>query len=103
LGGLCNPAFQVRKNLVHFWFLLVLRPGHDMSSAFVKEGEARHLKDVAPNLGALLFFLRIENNGTVIRDEKNYLSQRHGREVYEMSDGLTYALNDAGQWFIILD
>jgi hypothetical protein len=27
-----------------------------MSSAFVKEGEARHLKDVAPNIGALLFF-----------------------------------------------
>lgn len=43
-----------------------------MSSAFVKEGEAGHLKDVAPNLGALLFFLRVENNGTVIRDEKSY-------------------------------
>jgi hypothetical protein len=42
-----------------------------MSSAFVKEGEARHPIEVAPNLGALLFFLRVENNGTVIRDEKS--------------------------------
>lgn len=74
-----------------------------MSSAFVKEGEARHLKNVAPNLGALLLFLRIENNGTVIRDEKMYFSEKHGRDVYEMSDGLIYAINDDNQWYIILD
>ena len=74
-----------------------------MSSAFVKEGEAGRLKDVAPALGALLFYLRVENNGTVIRDEKNYFSEKHGREVYQMSDGLTYALDDTQHWFIILD
>ena len=74
-----------------------------MSSAFVKEGEARHLKDVEPELGALLFFLRMENNGTVIRDERSYFSEKHGRDVYEMSDGLTYALDDTQHWFIILD
>ena len=51
-----------------------------MSSAFVKEGEAKHLKDVAPNLGALLFFLRVENNG--------------------MSDWLSYALDDENYWYI---
>ncbi|MDP9078962.1 MAG: hypothetical protein M3O71_16160 [Bacteroidota bacterium] len=74
-----------------------------MSSAFVREGEQGQLKDVAPNIGALLFFLRVENNGTVIRDEKNYLSEKHGREVYGMSDGLTYALDDEQHWYIILD
>jgi hypothetical protein len=74
-----------------------------MSSAFVKEGEAGQLKDVAPSLGALLFFLRVENNGTVIRDEKNYFSEKYGREVYQMSDGLSYALDDAQHWFTILD
>lgn len=74
-----------------------------MSSAFMKEGEARHLKEVAPTLGALLFYLRVENNGTVIRDEKNYFSEKYGREVYEMSDGLIYALDDEEHWFIILD
>ena len=74
-----------------------------MSSAFVKEGEARHLKDVAPDLGSLLFFLRLENNGTVIRDEKNYFSEKHGREIWEISDGLTYALDDERHWYIILE
>lgn len=74
-----------------------------MSSAFVKEEEARHLKDVAPNIGALLFFLRVENSGTIIRDEKIYFSQKHGRDVYEMSDGLAYALDDDNHWYIILD
>ncbi|MEO3405699.1 hypothetical protein AAFN85_17435 [Mucilaginibacter sp. CAU 1740] len=74
-----------------------------MSSAFIKEGEARHLKDVAPNLGALLLFLRIENNGTVIRDEKIYHNEKYGRDIYEMSDGLVYALNNDNQWYIILD
>lgn len=74
-----------------------------MSSAFVKEGEARHLKDVAPNLGALLFFLRVENNGTIIRDERSYFSKEHRRDAYEMSDGLTYALDDENHWYIILD
>lgn len=74
-----------------------------MSSAFLKEGESGQLKDVAPNFGALLFFLRMENGGTVTRDLKNYYSDKHGRDVYEMSDGLTYALNDEGRWAIILD
>ena len=74
-----------------------------MSSAFVKEGEAGHLKDVTSTLGALLFYLRIENNGTVIRDERIYFSEKHGREIYEMSDGLIYALDDTQHWFIILD
>ena len=74
-----------------------------MSSAFVKEGESGQLKDVAPTIGALLFYLRVENDGTPIRDEKSYFDQKHGRDVYEMSDGLKYALNDQQQWYIILD
>lgn len=74
-----------------------------MSSAFLKEGESGQLKDVAPNFGALLFFLRMENGGTVIRELKNYYSEKYCRDVYEMSDGLTYALNEEGRWTIILD
>ena len=74
-----------------------------MSSAFVKEGDSGQLKDIAPNLGALLFFLRQENGGTIIRDEKNYFSEKYGRDVYEMSDGLTYAIDDEDHWYIILE
>jgi hypothetical protein len=74
-----------------------------MSSAFVKEGESDQLKDVAPNLSALLYYLRRENGGTVIGELKNYFSEKYHRDVYEMSDGLTYALNDEQRWYIILD
>ena len=73
-----------------------------MSSAFVKEGEYQQLKDVTPNMSALLLYLRRENGGA-IREVKSYQSEKHGRELHEMSDGLTYALNDQGQWSIILD
>jgi hypothetical protein len=73
-----------------------------MSSAFVKEGEYQHLRDVTPNLSALLLYLRRENGGPV-RQLKSYYSEKHGREVNEMSDGLTYALNDDNQWVILLD
>ncbi len=74
-----------------------------MSSAFVKESEGEHLNQVAPNLSALLFYLRRENGGTPIRETKNYHSEKHNRDVYEMSDGLTYAKNDDSKWYIILD
>jgi hypothetical protein len=73
-----------------------------MSSAFVREGEYQQLKDVTPNMSALLFYLRRENGGPA-RELKSYLSEKHGREVYEMNDGLTYALNDENQWVILLD
>jgi hypothetical protein len=44
-------------------------------AAFVEEEEIKHFKDIAPNPGAILFFLRVENNGTIIRDEKSLSAQ----------------------------
>jgi hypothetical protein len=73
-----------------------------MSSAFVKEGESPLLKDVAPNLHALLFYLRRENGGVAIHWTKNYFSEKHQQEVYEMSDGLTYMVQDQ-HWKVLLD
>ena len=74
-----------------------------MSSAFVKEGEYQKLSDVGSSLSALSYYLRQENGGQVIREMKSFYSQQCGRDVYEMSDGLTYALNDENKWIIILD
>ena len=74
-----------------------------MSSAFVKEGEYQKLSDVGSSLGALSYYLRQENGGQVIREIKSFYSQKCGRHVYEMSDGLTYALDDENKWTIILD
>jgi len=74
-----------------------------MSSAFVKESEYQPLKEVTPNISALLLYLRRENGGTPVRELRNHYSEKHGRELHEMSDGLTYALNDERQWAVILD
>lgn len=74
-----------------------------MSSAFVKEGDSEHLNEVKPNLYDLLSYLRRENGGVRIYETKIYQHPKYNREAYDMSDGLTYALNDEGQWFIILD
>lgn len=72
-----------------------------MSSAFIREGEYQPLGDVAPNPDALRFYLRKENGGIPVRELKTYHSEKHQRQVYEMSDGLTYALNDENRWYVI--
>ena len=73
-----------------------------MSRAFVKEGESDQLKDVAPNMASLLFFLKRENGGPVYELHGRF-SEKYGKEVHEMSDALGYMLNDEGHWQIILD
>ena len=73
-----------------------------MSRAFVKEGESDQLKDTAPNMGSLLQFLRREYGGPV-RELKTRFSEQFKREVHDMSDGLSYGLNDDNQWQIYLD
>jgi hypothetical protein len=76
---------------------------NNMSSAFVRESENEHLNQVAPDLGSLQFYLRRENGGVHVRELKRYHSDKRNREVYEMSDGLAYALDDDQKWFIVLD
>lgn len=73
-----------------------------MSRAFVKEGESDQLRDLAPNLASLLFFLKREN-GSVVSEMHVRLSEQFQREVHDMSDGLTYGLNDDRQWQVYLD
>jgi len=74
-----------------------------MSSAFIKEGEYEKLNEIEPSLSALSLYLRRENGGQAIREIKSFYSEKCGRHVYEMSDGLTYALNDENKWIIILE
>jgi hypothetical protein len=76
---------------------------NNMSSAFVKEGEYQKLSDVGPSLRDLLFYLRIEYGGQVIKETKSYFSSTCNHYVYEMSDGLTYSLTEENKWKIILE
>ncbi|MEO6149757.1 MAG: hypothetical protein ABIN95_10245 [Mucilaginibacter sp.] len=72
-----------------------------MSSAFVKEGEYQRLEDVSPTLNALMMHLTRENNGIRVYEKRNNYDARQGRDVYEMTDGLSYAKTDEGKWYIV--
>ncbi|MDB5126518.1 hypothetical protein [Mucilaginibacter sp.] len=74
-----------------------------MSSAFVKEGENQWLHEIGPSMNALLVYLQRENGGLRIYERKNYYNATEGRDVYQMSDGLSYAKNDEGKWYIVWD
>jgi hypothetical protein len=71
-----------------------------MSQAFVKESEGEWLHDVPPTLTALILFLTRENNGIRVYEKKNSFSEKHNRQVHLMSNGLTYAKDNEGKWYI---
>lgn len=71
-----------------------------MSRAFMKESDDQWLHDVAPTMIALLIYLTRENNGIRVYEEKRYIDSE-GREVYDMSNGLSYAKDKEGKWRVV--
>ena len=71
-----------------------------MSQAFVKESEGEWLHDVPPTLPALVQYLTRENNGIRVYEKSTAYNKKHGREVHLMSNGMTYAKDDNGKWYI---
>ncbi len=72
-----------------------------MSQAFVRESDEQRLHEVAPTLNALMVYLTRENNGIRVYEKRSYVSPKLNREVHEMSNGLSYAKDDEGRWFIV--
>ena len=71
-----------------------------MSQAFVRESDEQWLHDVAPTLNALIVYLTRENNGIRVY-EKNSFVNAAGKEVYLMSNGLSYAKDKDGKWEVV--
>jgi hypothetical protein len=71
-----------------------------MSRAFVKESDDQWLHDVAPTVNALLIYLSRENNGIRVHEQKRLIDPA-GREVYVMSNGLSYAKDNDGKWRVV--
>lgn len=71
-----------------------------MSQAFVREGDDQWLQDVPPTLQALIVFLTRENGGIRVYERKSSIDAQ-GRQVYEMSNGLSYAKDSQGVWQIV--
>ena len=72
----------------------------EMSQAFVREGDDQWLSDVAPTVNALVIFLTRENNGIRVY-EKEIKTDAQGRQVYVMSNGLSYVRDARNTWQIV--
>jgi hypothetical protein len=72
-----------------------------MSSAFVKESEEQWLHEVMPTINALIVYLSRENNNIRVYEKKSYVDPKTNKEVYVMSNGLSYSKDEQGQWFVV--
>ena len=72
-----------------------------MSSAFVKENEEQWLHEVAPTVNALIVYLTRENNGVRVYEQKVFHDPKSDKEIHVMSNGLSYAKDDEGKWFVV--
>ncbi|HVU85513.1 MAG TPA: hypothetical protein VHC50_11770 [Puia sp.] len=72
-----------------------------MSQAFVKENEEQWLHEIPPTITALVYHLTRENNGVRVYEKRMVKDTESGREVHVMSNGLSYAKDEAGRWYVI--
>lgn len=71
-----------------------------MSQAFVKESDGEWLHDVLPTVTALVQYLTRENNGIRVYEKKQQWNEKLKRTVHYMSNGLGYAKDDQGKWYV---
>jgi hypothetical protein len=71
-----------------------------MSGAFVRESDDQWLSDVGPSINALVNFLTRENNGVRVNLLKTD-TDHEGRELFFMSNGLTYFKSKNSTWTIL--
>ncbi len=72
-----------------------------MSQAFVKESDEQWLHEIAPTMKALVVYLTRENNGIRVYEKKSYADHETGKEVFEMSNGLSYTKEKEGRWGVV--
>ena len=72
-----------------------------MSQAFVRESDEQWLHDIQPTINALIVYLTRENNGIRVYEQKNFMDEKSGKEVYQMSNGMKYGKDDDGKWMMV--
>ncbi len=71
-----------------------------MSQAFVRESEEQWLHEVDPTMNALIVYLSRENNSIRVYEKKAHTDPKTGKEVFEMSNGLSYTKDADGRWTV---
>ncbi len=72
-----------------------------MSQAFVRESDEQWLHEIAPTLTALINYLTRENNGIRVYEQKTMTDPKTGREIHMMSNGMGYAKDEQGKWYMV--
>lgn len=72
-----------------------------MSQAFVKEEDGQWLHDIQPTLNALINYLTRDNNGIRVYEKSSRPDEKTGKMIYEMSNGLSYTIDESGKWEMI--
>lgn len=72
-----------------------------MSSAFVKEEDSQWLHDIPPTMQSLIRYLTNENNGVAVYEKKSYTNPATGKQVYEMSNGFCYSIDENSKWYAL--
>lgn len=72
-----------------------------MSKGFVKEYDDVRLNEIPPSLNALQRYLTNESGGINVYEKKSFKDEATGREFHEMSNGVTYAVNDEREWYVV--
>lgn len=69
-----------------------------MSQAFVKEEDDQWLHEIPGTINALINYLTRENNGIRVYEKRKLI--KNGVEIFQMSNGLSYAKDANGKWQI---
>ncbi len=72
-----------------------------MSQAFVKEEDEQWLHEIQPTVNALIVYLTRQNNGIRVYEKSNFINEKTGRIVYDMSNGMNFTHNEDGKWIIV--
>ncbi|MBS1617959.1 MAG: hypothetical protein JST76_05550 [Bacteroidetes bacterium] len=72
-----------------------------MSRGFTREYEDQWLHEIPPTMSALIQYLTRENNGIPVYERRTYTDPTSGREVHEMSNSLSYAVDEKNQWYML--
>ncbi len=67
----------------------------------MREKDEEWLGNVDPKIEALQRYLTRDNNGTRVYEVKKYRHPALKKEVHEMSNGQTYALDDDRRWYVL--
>ncbi len=72
-----------------------------MSRGFVREYEDQWLHEIPPTMAALIQYLTRENNGIPVYERRTYTDPDTEREVHEMSNSLSYAIDEENRWYMV--